>query len=76
MPIQTSLITSQPGVCGGRPCIRSTRVRDRDILDLLAAGASFDEILEDYPYLERAGMTAALLFAADHVDHTILRVAA
>ena len=42
-------ITVDPAVCGGRPCIRGLRIRVKDVLDLLAAGASHDEILEDYP---------------------------
>ena len=46
-------ITIEPGKCGGRPCIREMRIRVQDILDMLAAGASDEEILRDYPYLER-----------------------
>jgi len=65
-------ITTQPDVCGGRPCIRQTRVRVKDVLDLLAAGATNEEILEDYPYLEQADITAALEFAAQYLDHTVL----
>lgn len=42
-------ITTDPQHCGGRPCIRGLRVRVKDILDLLAAGATHTEILEDYP---------------------------
>ena len=53
-------ITIRPEQCGGRPCIRGLRVRVKDILDLLAAGASREEILADYPYLESADITAAL----------------
>ena len=45
-------ITVDAEHCGGRPCIRGLRVRVTDILDLLAAGASHEEILADYPYLE------------------------
>ena len=45
-------ITVDPQLCGGRPCIRHMRIRVKDILDLLASGASTEEILEDYPYLE------------------------
>ena len=45
-------ITTDPQLCGGRPCIRHMRIRVKDILDLLASGASTAEILEDYPYLE------------------------
>lgn len=53
-------ITARPDQCGGRPCIRGVRVRVKDILDLLAAGASREEILEDYPYLKAADITAVL----------------
>ncbi|MCG5531116.1 DUF433 domain-containing protein [Halorhodospira halochloris] len=62
-------ITFDPELCGGRPCIRGMRVRVADILDLLAAGASRDEILKDYPYLEMEDITAVLQFAARRADH-------
>ena len=47
----------------------------RDVLDLLAAGATRDEILEDYPYLESDDITAVLAFAALQNDHPVLRSA-
>ena len=68
-------ITIDPNVCGGKPCIRGMRIRVSDILSMLAAGASQDEILEDYPYLEADDIAAALDFAARQTDHPILRVA-
>lgn len=68
-------MTVDPNACGGRPCIRGLRVRVTDVLEMLAAGASQAEILEDYPYLEAADITAALAFAAHQTDHPILRVA-
>jgi uncharacterized protein (DUF433 family) len=68
-------ITIEPGKCGGRPCIRGLRIRVRDILALLAAGASHQEILEDYPDLEEADILAALSYAAQQSDHVVLRVA-
>ena len=68
-------ITIDPAVCGGRPCIRGLRIRVKDVLDLLAAGASRDEILEDYPYLEPDDVTAVLEFAALQNDHPVLRSA-
>ena len=68
-------ITFNPELCGGRPCVRGMRVRVTDILDLLAAGASRDEILEDYPYLEMEDITAALQFAARRADHPVMHVA-
>jgi len=68
-------ITIDADHCGGRPAIRGLRIRVKDILDLLAAGASREEILQDYPYLEPEDITAALEFAARQSDHVILRVA-
>jgi uncharacterized protein (DUF433 family) len=57
-------VTVDPEQCGGRLCIRSLRIRVEDILDLLAAGASQQEILEDYPSLEAADLAAALEYTA------------
>ena len=68
-------VTVDPEQCGGRPCIRSLRIRVKDVLDLLAVGASRNEILEDYPYLEDADISAALEYAARQSDHPILHVA-
>ena len=51
------------------------RVRVKDILDLLAAGASREEILADFPYLEPEDITASLEYAAQQADHPVLRVA-
>jgi len=65
-------ITVEPGKCGGRPCIRGLRIRVTDVLELLAAGASFEEILADYPYLEREDILAALDYAAHQTDHVVL----
>lgn len=68
-------ITTDPEVCGGRPCIRGLRVRVSDILDMLAAGASRAEILEDYPYLEDGDISEALAYAARITDHMVIRAA-
>lgn len=56
-------ITSDPRICGGRPCIRSQRIRVADILDLPAGGASQAEILSDFPYLQEEDITTALEYA-------------
>jgi uncharacterized protein (DUF433 family) len=69
-------ITLEPGKCGGRPCIRGFRIRVSDILELIAAGASRDEILADYEFLESDDITAALTYAARQADHTVLAIAA
>ena len=66
-------ITVEAGKCGGRPCIRGHRMRVSDVLELLSAGASFDEILKDYPFLEREDILAALDYAAHQADHIILQ---
>ncbi len=66
-------ITMNPDLCGGRPCIRGLRIRVKDVLDLLAAGATADEILADYPYLESDDISAVLEFAARQNDHPVLR---
>ena len=71
----TDRITIDANQCGGRPCIRSLRLRVKDILDLLAAGASREEILNEYPLLEAGDITAALEYAARQADHPVLRVA-
>jgi uncharacterized protein (DUF433 family) len=67
-------VTVNPEQCGGRPCIRGLRIRVKDVLDLLAAGASREEILTDYPLLEPEDITAALEYAASQTDHPVLRV--
>jgi uncharacterized protein (DUF433 family) len=66
-------ITMNPDLCGGRPCIRGLRIRVKDVLDLLAAGATAHEILADYPYLEPDDISAVLEFAARQNDHPVLR---
>jgi uncharacterized protein (DUF433 family) len=48
---QLARITMDPQVCGGRPCIRGLRIRVKDILDMLAGGATRQELLADYLYL-------------------------
>jgi uncharacterized protein (DUF433 family) len=68
-------ITSDPQICGGRPCIRGQRIRVTDILDLLAGGADRSEILSDYPYLEEDDITAALEYASRALDHPVIRTA-
>jgi uncharacterized protein (DUF433 family) len=65
-------ITIEVDKCGGRPCIRGYRLRVTDILELLGAGASIEEILADYDFLEREDILAALDYAARQADHPIL----
>jgi uncharacterized protein (DUF433 family) len=64
-------ITINPEQCGGRPCIRGMRIRVIDILDLLAVGLSYQEVLEELPDLEHADIIAALEYAARHLDAAV-----
>jgi uncharacterized protein (DUF433 family) len=66
-------ITIEDGKCGGRPCIRGMRLRVSDVLELIAAGASFGEILADYSFLEREDILAAVEYAAQQADHVVLQ---
>jgi uncharacterized protein (DUF433 family) len=66
-------ITVEEGKCGGRPCIRGQRLRVSDVLELLGSGASFDEILKDYPFLERDDILAAIAYAAHQTDHVVIQ---
>jgi uncharacterized protein (DUF433 family) len=58
------LITSNPGILGGKPCIQGTRISVEHVLELLASGASAEEVLEAHPQITRDGLHAALAFAA------------
>ena len=61
-------ITIDPKVMVGQPCIRGTRLPVRMIVNLLAHGATFDEIFEDFPRLTREDILACLLYAVDVLD--------
>ena len=70
-PSYLDRITASPNQCGGRPCIRGMRVRVKDVLEMLGAGMSEQAILEEFPYLEREDIRAALRFAASMSGLTI-----
>lgn len=65
-------ITNEPGKCGGRPCIRGMRIRVKDVLDLLAEGATQEEILADFPDLQAEDVQASIAYAARYLDHPVL----
>jgi uncharacterized protein (DUF433 family) len=65
-------ITFDPEQCGGRPCIRNYRLRVKDVLDMLAGGATVAEILADYEFLEEADIRACLEYAAAQIGHPVL----
>lgn len=57
-------ITQQPGVTGGKACIRGMRVTVATVLGQIGAGHSIEKVLADYPYLEREDIMQALRYAA------------
>jgi uncharacterized protein (DUF433 family) len=59
-----SWIVTKPGVLGGKPCVRGTRISVELILELLASGASRDEVLAAHPQVTAEGLAAALQYAA------------
>ena len=61
----SKIITVDPGKRGGKPCIRGLRITVYDVLEYLASGMSEDEVLADFPDLERDDIRACLAFAAD-----------
>ena len=65
-------ITVNPDQCGGRPCVRGMRIRVIDVLDLLAAGLSAEQVVTELPDLEPADVTACLRFASRRLDHPVL----
>jgi len=67
-----SRITIRPEQCHGRPCIRGMRVRVSDVLEMLAAGTSNEEILADFPDLEPDDIRASLTYAANLAGHPVV----
>jgi len=61
---QFTRITHDPAVMGGKPCIRGLRVTVGMIVGQIGAGRSVDELLADYPYLEREDIFEAVRYAA------------
>lgn len=57
---------------GGKPCVRGLRIRVQDILEMLADGATSEQILADFPYLEADDLRAVLAYAAAHAAGTVV----
>jgi len=62
-------VTIVPDVCGGQPTIRGMRITVSHVLEMLAGGMTPDEILQDFPFLERADIDACLQYAALKAAH-------
>ena len=72
-----NIITIEPGNRSGKPCIRGMRIKVGDILTYLASGMTFEEILEDYSFIERDDILACMLYASRISDaKTLIPLAA
>lgn len=67
-----NIITIEPGKRSGKPCIRGMRITVYDVLSYLAAGMTYDEILEDFPYLTMQDILACLSYAAEREQQTLI----
>jgi uncharacterized protein (DUF433 family) len=67
-----SRITLEPGKRSGKPCIRGMRITVQDVLSYLAAGMTQEQILVDFPYLEKEDILACLAYAADSEKRSML----
>ncbi len=68
-------ITTNPEVCGGKPCIRDLRFPVSRLLGLLASGETAETILKSYPYLEKEDIEEAFNYAANLADEQIIEFA-
>ena len=65
-------ITSTPTVLGGKPCIRGTRISVEIVLELLANGASPEDIRRAYPHVPGEGISAAIEYAARSLKNEVI----
>ena len=65
-------ITIESGKRSGKPCIRGMRITVYDVLSYLASGMTYQEVLEDFPYLTQEDIFACLSYAADREQKTLL----
>ena len=65
-------ITVNPNQCGGRPCIRGMRIRVTDVLDLLASGLNWEQVINELPDLEVEDVEAVLRYVSYKFDHPVL----
>jgi uncharacterized protein (DUF433 family) len=68
-------VTFNPRQCGGRACIRGMRIRVIDVLDLLEAGLTPAQVVEELPDLELEDVRAAIAYARRKLDHPVLAAA-
>ena len=67
-PMENSHIVVDPNICSGKPCIRGTRIMVTNILGMMAGGYSVRRVVESYPELTKADVSAALEYASQIID--------
>ena len=67
-----TFITIEPGKRSGKPCVRGLRITVYDILNMLAEGMSFEEIMSDFPRINKEDTLACLAYAADREHKTTI----
>lgn len=67
-----NIITIDPAKRSGKPCIRGMRITVYDVLSYLAAGMTYEELLDDFPYLTKEDILACLSYAAERERQTMI----
>jgi uncharacterized protein (DUF433 family) len=70
-----SRITSNQAILNGKPCIKGTRISIEFILELLSSGATFNDILKNYPHLTEEDLQEALQYASRFLKNEIVIMA-
>ena len=74
--IWQEFITVDPLVCHGKACIKGTRIMVSVVLDNLASGLSYEDIINSYPSLSKEGVQAAIAYAAELSKERVVRMSA
>lgn len=76
MPNWSDRISVDPGICHGKACLKGTRIMVSVVLDNLAAGVTYDELLASYPSLNQEDIRAAIAYAAELARERFVPIAA
>ena len=68
-------ISSDPAVCGGKPCVRGHRIWVSLVLDLMASGMSTEDILKEYPQLRAEDILACVAYGSEMTRERTIRIA-
>ncbi|MCF8036392.1 MAG: DUF433 domain-containing protein [Desulfobacteraceae bacterium] len=71
--VKRSRIELDPKVCNGKPVIKGTRIPVSVILEQVAEGVSWDQLLKDYPELKKEDIQAALVYARESIDNAEIK---